>query len=80
MGEMQHQLGRSLPSMISQKAIPVAPCLSSYCTTYEQQLAVLLLPVTAQATRGYELLLSRHSTGYVYLATAIVQYTSTTYY
>lgn len=37
-----------------------------YCTTYkyEQQVAV---PATAQTTSGYELLLGRHSTGYMYL-------------
>lgn len=40
-----------------------------YCTTYEKQVAV---PAMAQATPGYELLLGKHSTDYMYLITAVI--------
>lgn len=40
-----------------------------YCTTYEKQVAV---PVMAQATSGYELLLGRRSTDYMYPIAAVV--------
>jgi hypothetical protein len=72
MGEVQHQLGRSLPSMISQNLFRwchVCQLPVLYCTTYEHPVAV---PATAQATPGYVLLLSRHSSGYVYITTTVV--------